>query len=285
MKCENFQKGGAFKARGAMNTVLGLPDSEAAKGVVTHSSGNHGAALALAARIRGIPATVVMPANSTKVKKDAVADYGARIEFCAPTMAERDRVARKIRDDTGGVLVHPFNDHRIICGQGTAALELLEDVADLDVVIVPVGGGGLLAGTLIAAKELKPSIRVLGAEPEQADDAFRSWKAGRLVPARDSNTVADGLRAHIGDVTFPIIAELVDEIVLVSEDEIIRAMRSLWERAKLVVEPSGAVPLAALLGGRCADLRGKSVGLILSGGNVDLGALAFGRGKSANCGP
>lgn len=276
LKCENLQKTGAFKFRGATNAVYSLPDDEAQHGVVTHSSGNHGAALACAARTRGIPATVVMPQNAPGVKQAAVRGYGATIRFCEPTLEARERTAEAVLRETGGVLIHPFNDERIICGQATAAVELLEEVADLDAVLVPVGGGGLLSGTLIAVKKgpARRGIRVVACEPEKVDDAYRSWKSGAIVPVGKTDTVADGLRTSLGEKTFAVIRELIDEIALVSEEKILEATWLLLERAKLVVEPSGAVPLAALLQGSPeVSLKGKKIGLILSGGNVDLKAL------------
>ncbi len=276
LKCENLQKTGAFKFRGATNAVYSLPDDEARRGVVTHSSGNHGAALACAARTRGIPATVVMPRNAPGVKQAAVRGYGATIRFCEPTLEARERTAEAVLRETGGVLIHPFNDERIICGQATAAVELLEDVADLDAVLAPVGGGGLLSGTLIAVKKgpARREIRVVACEPEKVDDAYRSWKSGAIVPLEKTDTIADGLRTSLGEKTFAVIRELIDEIALVSEEKILEATWLLIERAKLVVEPSGAVPLAALLQRSPeVSLEGKKVGLILSGGNVDLKAL------------
>lgn len=276
LKCENFQKTGAFKFRGATNAVFSLSDDEARRGVVTHSSGNHGAALACAARTRGIPATVVMPTNAPQVKQDAVRGYGATIRFCEPTLAARESTADGVRHETGGTLIHPFNDERIICGQATAALELLEDVPELDALVAPVGGGGLLSGTLITAKKgpAGPGIRVVAGEPEKVDDAYRSWKSGEILPVGKTDTIADGLRTSLGEKTFAVISELIDEIALVSERTILDATWLLLERAKLVVEPSGAVPLAVLLQRSPeVSLEGKKVGLILSGGNVDLKAL------------
>ncbi len=276
LKCENLQKTGAFKFRGATNAVYSLSDDEAKRGVVTHSSGNHGAALACAARTRGIPATVVMPRNAPGVKQEAVRGYGATIRFCEPTLEARERTAEAVLRETGGVLIHPFNDERIICGQATAAVELLEEVADLDAVLAPVGGGGLLSGTLIAVKKgpARREIRVVACEPEKVDDAYRSWRSGAIVPVEKTDTIADGLRTSLGEKTFAVIRELIDEIALVSEEKILEATWLLLERAKLVVEPSGAVPLAALLQGSPeVSLEGKKVGLILSGGNVDLKAL------------
>ncbi len=276
LKCENFQKVGAFKFRGACNAVFSLSDAEAARGVATHSSGNHAQALALAARLRGIPARVVMPSTAPAVKKAAVAGYGATITLCEPTLEAREATLAQVVRETGACLIHPYDDDRIIAGQGTAALELLEDHPDLDVVIAPVGGGGLLSGTAIAATALSPRIRVLAGEPEAADDAFRSLQAGRILPAGNPCTVADGLRTSLGQRTFPIIRDRVERIVTVSEAGIVEAMRYLWERAKILVEASSAVPVAALLGGK-VDLAGLRIGVILSGGNVDLDALPWQR--------
>lgn len=274
LKCENFQKVGAFKFRGACNAVFSLSDAEAARGVATHSSGNHAQALALAARLRGIPARVVMPTTSPAVKQAAVAGYGGVITFCEPTLEAREATLARVVAECGATVVHPYNDHRVVCGQGTAALELLEERPDLDVVIAPVGGGGLLSGTSIASRELSPRIRVLGAEPEMADDACRSLQAGRILPAGNPRTVADGLRTSLGELTFAIIRERVERIVTVSEAAIVAAMRFVWERAKIVIEPSAAVPVAVLMEGRI-DLGGKRIGVILSGGNVDLDALPW----------
>jgi threonine dehydratase len=268
-KAENFQKTGAFKYRGATNAVRCLSEAEAARGVATHSSGNHAQALALAARTRGIPAAIVMPANAPAAKRAAVEAYGGRIVFCEPTLAAREEALGRVLESTGAILVHPYNDARVIAGQGTAALELLEDVPDLEAIIAPVGGGGLLSGTAVAAQGARPAIRVLGAEPELADDACRSLAEGRRLPPRPPLTVADGLRTALGDITFAIIRRRVERILLASDAEILAAMRLLWERAKVIVEPSGAVPLAALLSKR-HDLSAKRVGVILSGGNVDL---------------
>jgi len=268
-KCENFQKAGAFKARGATNAVFSLSDEEAARGVATHSSGNYAAALALAARWRGIQAHVVMPETAPEVKRRAVAGYGATIYPCKPTLAAREEALAEVIAQTGAVFLHSYNDYRVIAGQGTAALELCEEVPDLDVVLVPVGGGGLSSGTALAVRGISPGTRVIGAEPAGADDAFRSLQAGRLIPSVAPRTIADGLLTSLGDLTFPIIRDYVAQIVTVSEDEIIVAMRHIWERMKIIVEPSAAVPLAAVLAGR-SDLPGKRVGIILSGGNVDL---------------
>ena len=272
-KCENFQKVGAFKFRGACNAVLSLTEEEASRGVATHSSGNHAQALALAARMRGIPATIVMPSNAPEVKKAAVAGYGGEIVLCEPTLAAREETLAQVVGKSGAVVIHPYNNYDVIAGQGTAALEFLEEIPDMDAILVPVGGGGLLSGTLIAAKGIKPSIQVIAAEPEGADDAYRSWKAGAIIPMAGPKTVADGLLTSLGDKTYPIIQRLVDEIVTVSDEATLKAMRLIWERAKLVVEPSGAVPLGVLLEQKI-DLCGKKVGIILSGGNVDLSRFA-----------
>ena len=274
LKCENMQKVGAFKFRGACNAVYSLNDEEARRGVCTHSSGNHAQALALAAQLRGISAYIVMPNNAPQVKKDAVAGYGGQITFCEPTLQARENTLERIRLDTGATVLHPYNDERVIAGQGTAALELLEDVPDLDVIITPVGGGGLLSGTAIAATESKKGIRVMAGEPEMADDAYRSMQAGRIVPSVNPKTVADGLLTSLGTLTFPIICERVEQIITVSEHGIIDSMKFIWERAKLVIEPSAAVAVGVLWEKKI-DLRGLKVGVILSGGNVDLDKLPW----------
>jgi threonine dehydratase len=271
-KCENFQKVGAFKFRGASNAVRSLRDDQAARGVVTHSSGNHAAALALAARQRGIPAYIVMPSNSPPNKKEAVASYGGKITFCEPTQSAREAACAELIHSTGATLVHPYDDDRVIAGQGTAVLELLDDVPDLDVVLSPVGGGGLLSGSSIAAKGVRPAIRVIGCEPALADDAAQSLREGRIVPARPPLTIADGLRTSLSQRTFAIIRELVETIALAEEVEIVGAVRTILERMKIVVEPSAAVPLAALLS-RPLGLAGKRVGIIVSGGNLDVSKL------------
>jgi len=274
LKCENFQKVGAFKFRGACNAVYSLSNEEAARGVCAHSSGNHAQALALAARMRGIPAYIVMPNNAPKVKKDAVAGYGGRITFCEPTLEARESTLDRVRSDTGASVVHPYNDERVIAGQGTAALELLEEVPDLDVIIAPVGGGGLISGTSIAATELKKGIRVIAGEPETADDAYRSMKAGGIVPSMNPKTIADGLLTSLGTLTFPIIQQRVEQIVTVSEAGIVASMKFIWERAKIVIEPSAAVAVSVLWEKKI-DLRALKVGVILSGGNVDLERLPW----------
>ena len=273
-KCENFQKAGSFKSRGACNAVFSLDETAAQRGVVTASSGNHGAALARAAALRGIPATLVMPQGASRVKADAVRGYGATVHFCEPTMAGREAATARIVEETGAELIPSYNDPRIIAGQGTAAVELLEEAGDLDVILTPLGGGGLLAGTLIAAKALRPQVRVIGCEPALADDAYRSWKAGQIIQSTYPHTVADGLRTSLGELTFAVIRELVDDIVLVTEEEIISAMRLVWERMKILIEPSSAVPLAAALGDQ-VETAGTRVGIILSGGNVSLDHLPF----------
>jgi threonine dehydratase len=273
-KCENFQKTGSFKIRGATNAVLSLSEEEAKRGVVAHSSGNHAAALARAAGKRGIPAWIVMPSNAPETKKAAVRSYGGQITECEPTLAAREATAKAILDRTGANLVHPYDNLRVIAGQGTVALEILEQTPDLDFLLAPVSGGGLLSGSAIAAKELRPKIRVVGCEPQNADDAYRSMESGKLEPAAKSETIADGLRATLCPLTFSILRERVDEIVTVSEAEIVEAMRMIWERMKIVIEPSAAVAAApALL--KKIDARGKRVGIILSGGNLDLANLPF----------
>ena len=275
-KCENFQKVGAFKFRGACNAVFSLGEEEARRGVATHSSGNHAAALSLAARLRGVPAHVVMPRTSRAVKRAAVAGYGGRIVLCEPTLAAREATLAEVVADTGATVIHPYNDARVIAGQGTAALELLEDVRGLDVVMTPVGGGGLLSGTAISVSSLSPAARVVAAEPEGADDAFRSLQEGRIVPSVNPQTVCDGLLTSLGTLTFAIIREHVAEIVTVSDAAVIKAMRHIWERMKIVIEPSAAVTLGALLEGRL-PVSGLRVGIILSGGNVDLSELPWGQ--------
>ncbi len=277
-KCENLQKVGAFKFRGACNAVLSLTDAEAARGVATHSSGNHAAALALAARLRGIPSRVVMPRNAREIKKAAVAGYGAEITECEPTLAAREATLAAIVAASGATVVHPYNDPRVIAGQGTAALELLAEVDGLDLVVAPVGGGGLLSGTAIAVAALSPETAVWGAEPAGADDAWRSLRDGRIVPSVDPRTIADGLLTSLGEHTFAILRARVAGIVTVGEEAIVAAMRHVWERMKILIEPSSAVPLAALLEGRLA-VAGKRVGIIVSGGNVDLDGLPWSAGR------
>ena len=273
-KCENFQKAGSFKARGACNAVFSLSEDEARKGVLTHSSGNHAQALALAAKKRGIRAFIVMPSSAPAVKVAAVKEYGAQVTLCEPTLEAREREAAAVAERTGATLVHPYRDRRVVAGQGTAALELLEDAGELDLVLAPVGGGGLLSGTAACVSGLSPRTKVIGVEPELADDAFRSLREGRIVPSNYPETVADGLRTSLAEITFAVIRRLASGIVTVSEAGIVDAMKQTWERMKIVVEPSGAVPLAALLESKL-DAGGKRVGVILSGGNVDLDRLPW----------
>jgi threonine dehydratase len=273
-KCENLQKIGAFKARGATNAIFALTAAEAAQGVATHSSGNHAAAVARAARLRGIPAHIVMPSNSAKSKVRNVEREGGRITFCAPNDADRQAACERLMAETGAALIHPFNDFRVMAGQGTAALELLEDHPDLDLILCPVGGGGLLCGTAVAAKALRPGIRIIATEPAGADDAARSFRAGRIVPAEKVNTIADGLRTTVGELNFPLIQRYVDDVATVSEAGIVAAMRLLWEELRIIIEPSCAVPYAAILEGM-AGVAGLRTGIILTGGNVDLDALPW----------
>ena len=273
-KCENFQKVGAFKARGATNAVFALDDEAAQRGVATHSSGNHGAAVSRAAKLRGIPAHIVMPSNSAKLKIRAVESYGAQIIFCEPTEEAREATCAEVIKKTGAMLIHSFENEHVIAGQGTAALELLKDIPDLDIVICPVGGAGLLCGTAVAAKAMRPKIKVIAVEPANADDAAQSFRTGRRLVTEKKFTIADGLRTNVGEPNFAIIQRYVDDIVTVSEEAIISAMRTIWETMKIVIEPSAAVPYAAILE-RAMDVNGKRVGIILTGGNVDLDALPW----------
>jgi threonine dehydratase len=273
-KCENFQKDGAFKARGATNAVFSLDDVTARRGVATHSSGNHGTALARAAKLRGIPAHIVMPSNSAKVKVRAVESYDAHIVFCQPTQAAREAACADVIAKTGATLIHSFENEDVMAGQGTAAMELFEDVSDVDLVMCPVGGGGLLCGTAVAAKTMRPKIKVIAVEPANANDAAQSFRAGRRMVTEKKFTIADGLRTNVGAPNFPIIQRHVDDIVTVSEEAIITAMRTIWETMKIIIEPSAAVPYAAVLEQKI-DIGGKRVGIILSGGNVDLDALPW----------
>jgi threonine dehydratase/serine racemase len=276
-KCEHLQKTGAFKFRGACNAVLRIPKELAPRGVVTHSSGNHAGAIALAARLQGIPAHVVMPKTVSAAKRRAVEEYGARIVECEPTQEARETTAARIVEETRGTLIPPYDHPDVIAGQGTCALELLEQVPSLDAIVAPVGGGGLVSGICIAARGLSPSTRVFAAEPKAADDAARSKKGGRLVPHQGSvRTVADGLLTSLGELTWPIVRDWVEAVIVVSEEEIVHAMRLLWERAKLLCEASSAVALAAVLNDEFRALRGlRRVGIVLSGGNVDLERLPF----------
>ena len=273
-KCENLQKIGAFKARGATNAVFALDDATARRGVAADSSGNHGAALARAAKLRGIPAYVVMPSNSAKVKIRAVKSYGAEIMFCEPTEAARESACADVIAKTGATLIHSFENEDVIAGQGTAAVELLEDIPEVDLVVCPIGGGGLLCGTAVAAKSMRPKIKVMAVEPANADDAAQSFRAGRLIRTEKKFTIADGLRTNVGAPNFSIIQRYVDDIVTVSEEAIIAAMRTVWETMKIIIEPSAAVPYAAILESKI-DIGGKRVGMILTGGNVDLDALPW----------
>jgi len=277
-KCENFQKGGAFKARGATNAVFALSEEQARCGVVTHSSGNHAAALARAARLRGIRAYVVMPDNTPQAKRAAVARYGAEITWCAPTLAAREETARAVLAATGATLVHPYDDLTVMAGQASCAVEFLQQVPGLDAILCPVGGGGLISGTAFAAKTLNPAIRIQGIEPAGADDAARSFREGRIVAGGTPHTIADGLRGQLGARPFAEIRRYVDDITTVSEADIVRAMREVWEVLKIVIEPSAAVPYAGLLGELPQALRGRRVGVILTGGNLDLERLPWGTG-------
>ena len=272
-KCENFQKIGAFKARGATNAVFALDDATAKRGVATHSSGNHGTALARAAKLRGIPAHIVMPKNSSKVKVRAVESYGAQLVFCQPTQQAREAACADVIVKTGATLIHSFENEDVMAGQGTAVVELLEEI-DVDLVMCPIGGGGLLCGTAVAAKSMRPKIKVIAAEPANADDAAQSFRAKKRIVTEKKFTIADGLRTNVGERTFPIIQRYVDDIVTVSEDAIILAMRTIWETMKIIIEPSAAVPYAAIVEHKI-DIGGKRVGIILTGGNVDLDALPW----------
>ncbi len=273
-KCENFQKVGAFKFRGATNAVMSLSDEEASQGVATHSSGNHAQALALAAKMRGIKAHIVMPKSAPEVKVNAVKGYGGEVVFCEPNLRSREEALEKVVKRTGAAFIHPYNDFRIIAGQASAAKELLEEVEDLDIILAPVGGGGLLSGTALSARWFGDGVKVMAAEPAGADDAYRSFKSGRLVPSENPRTIADGLLTSLGDITFELIREYVHDMVTVSEDNIITAMRYIWERMKVVAEPSGAVPLAGVLE-HPGLFKAKRVGIMISGGNVELSKLPW----------
>lgn len=275
-KCEQFQKVGAFKFRGACNTVLKLTDDDARKGVVTHSSGNHAQALALAAKLRGIPAHIVMPRNATPVKRRAVEGYGANVIECEPTLVAREVTVAEVQKRTGAILIPPYNHPDVIAGQGTVALEMLDEIPDLDAIIAPIGGGGLMSGVTIAAKALKPAIRLFAAEPLGADDAARSQAAGAFIQQTAPNTIADGLLTSMGDLTWPVVRDLVENVVTVKEEEIVQAMRLAWERAKLLIEPSSAVAIAAVMTPEFPQLAGmKKIGVVLSGGNVNLDKLPW----------
>ena len=273
-KCENFQKVGAFKFRGAYNTIASLSNEDLQKGVVTHSSGNHAAALTLAAKMNNTTAYIVMPRTAPEIKKKAVQSYGAKITFCEPTLKSREETAQKIIDETGAYLVHPFNNYSIIAGQATAAYELINDSHNLNYILTPVGGGGLLSGTALSTKYLSPQTKVIGCEPEDADDAFRSLRDGKIYPSENPKTICDGLLTSLGEKTFEIINKYVNEIITVDDDKIIEAMRLIWERMKIIIEPSSAVPLAVVMNNK-SKFENKSVGIILTGGNVDLNNLPF----------
>lgn len=274
LKCENFQKVGAFKFRGASNAVFSLPENLAQKGVCTHSSGNHAAALALAAAIRGVPSYIVMPSNAPAIKRKAVEGYGAKIFTCEPTQEAREKELERVKIETGATFIHPYENFDVICGQGTASLELLEEVNDLQVILTPVGGGGLFSGTLIYTKETNPQIKVYAGEPKNADDAFRSLRDGILYPSVNPNTIADGLRTSLCPLTLSVIQKYADGILTVPEEAIVEAMRLVWERMKIIIEPSSAVPVAAVMQNP-EMFAGKKVGIIISGGNVDVEQLPF----------
>ena len=274
-KCEPLQRAGSFKIRGALNAVLCLDEASAPAGVVTHSSGNFAQALALSARLRGIPAHIVMPSSAPLVKQQAVAGYGGRIILCEPTLAAREETAARVVEETGGTLLHPFDHPDVIAGQGTLALELVEQVEGLDAVIVPVGGGGLISGITLALRELAPSVRVFTAEPSGAADAARSKSSGRLIPQEEPDTIADGLLTSLGRHTWPVIRDLVEEVLVVDDVQIREAMERTWTRMKLLVEPSAAVPLAAARSMRFQEIAGiERVAIVFSGGNLDLAKLA-----------
>ncbi len=273
-KCENFQRMGAFKIRGALNALLNLSDEERNRGVVTHSSGNFAQALSLAAQTLGAKAYIVMPSTAPEVKKKAVNGYGGEIILCEPTLKSRIETAEKIKEERGAVLVHSSNDINVVLGQGTAAMELFEEQPGLNCVIAPVGGGGLIAGTSLAVNYFGNNCKTIGGEPFEADDAYRSLQSGKIEHNKTTNTIADGLKTELGDITFPIIQKYVDLIIRVEEKEIIAAMKLIWERMKIVVEPSGAVPFAALIREK-EKFKNQKVGIILSGGNIDLGNLPF----------
>lgn len=273
-KCENFQKIGAFKIRGALNAVMQLSEDERSKGLVTHSSGNHAQAVALAAKINKIKSSIVMPQTAPQVKIDAVRDYGAEIIFCEPNQASREASVKEEQQKTGAVFIHPYNNYHIMEGQATAALELIKKHDDLDYLVAPVGGGGLLSGTALSANYFSPSTKVIGAEPEGADDAQRSLRKGKLLEQNSPNTIADGLLTGLGDKTFAVIREHVDQILTANDEEIIAAMKLIYERMKIIIEPSSAVTLAVILKNK-GLFKNKKVGIILSGGNVDLKKLPF----------
>ena len=272
LKCENYQRMGAFKFRGAYNTIIQLSEEEKRKGVITHSSGNHAQAVALSCKLLGIKAVIVMPENSPLVKVNATRGYGADVVFCKNNVESREQTARSLIEQHGYTMVHPYDNDNIIRGAGTAALELVREIGALDAVFCPVGGGGLLSGTVIATKGASPGAKVIAVEPENANDAYLSFKAGKIITNKTTNTIADGLRTNLCERTFAIIKEHVDDIITVSEQEIIDALEFLWERMKIVVEPSGAVAVAGVISGMIKN-NGKKVGAIISGGNIDLGDI------------
>ena len=275
-KCENFQKIGAFKFRGGWNTISSLSGEEASKGVCTHSSGNHAQAVAYAAMKRNIPAHIVMPRNAPKVKIQAVEGYRANITLCEPTLKARRETLEKIAEKTGAYVVHPFNEPRVIAGQGTCAMEMIEDIGDLDAICAPIGGGGLMSGTCIAARSMLPNVRLFGAEPKGADDAYQSLKKGKLIPQNNPKTICDGLLTSMGENTWNILKDHLEDIITVSDEEIVTAMKLIWERMKIIIEPSCATPLAAVLTPEFRELENiETIGIILTGGNVDLSKLPF----------
>ena len=275
-KCENFQKIGAFKFRGGWNTISSLSGEEASKGVCTHSSGNHAQAVAYAAMKRNIPAHIVMPRNAPKVKIQAVEGYRANITLCEPTLKARRDTLEKIAEKTGAYVVHPFNEPKVIAGQGTCAMEMIEDIGDLDAICAPIGGGGLMSGTCIAARSMLPNVRLFGAEPKGADDAYQSLKKGKLIPQNNPKTICDGLLTSMGENTWNILKDHLEDIITVSDEEVVTAMKLIWERMKIIIEPSCATPLAAVLTPEFRELENiETIGIILTGGNVDLSKLPF----------
>ncbi|WP_268122690.1 pyridoxal-phosphate dependent enzyme [Roseivirga pacifica] len=273
-KCENFQKIGAFKARGGLNAVLSLPEEQRQSGVVTHSSGNHAQAIAMAAKMAGVPAYIVMPEMAPEIKKKGVASYGAQITFCKPTQQSREETAANIQQETGATFISPYNDYDVIAGQATASLELYDEVENLDALITPVGGGGLTAGAALVTHYFSPKTKLYAGEPDGAKDTYVSLQNGTLTPVENPSSIADGLLATMGDKNFDIIKEVIEAVFLVTDPKIVGAMRMIWERMKIIIEPSAAVPVAAILDNK-ATFEGKRVGVILSGGNVDLAKLPF----------
>lgn len=273
-KCENFQKIGAFKMRGAAGAAIRLSDEEKRNGLATHSSGNHAQAVARAAQLLGIPAYIVMPIDAPSIKKAATEGYGARIIFCSPTVESRESTLEQVVEETGATFIHPYNDYNVIAGQATCAVELIEDTEAPDIIMAPIGGGGLMSGTALSTHYLLPQTEVIGAEPKAVDDAYRSFHSGRIESNRSTDTIADGLRTTLGEKTFDIIRRQVDDILTVEEADIVKAMRLIWERMKIIIEPSCAVPFAAVLTNK-ERFEGKKVGIILTGGNVDLSNLPF----------